>query len=301
MLARIGFMLNPVTPLLATVAVLGVSVSGPLMAAAAAPAFAIAFWRNAAATVLVVPVAVARSRPELAALGRRHWWAAVLAGVSLAGHFATWVSALKLTSVAAATALVCTQIVWVVLYDRARGVRLPASVVLGLVLALVGVLVVTGVDFSLSRRALAGDALAVAGGVCAAVYLVAGESVRTRLSTTAYTSVCYGVCAVLLGVLCAATGTAVTGFSARTWLLIAAVTISAQLFGHSVLNLLLDRLSPMVIALLLLLEVPLAALIAAVFLGQSPAWGVCAGLALVLVGLVVVTVRRPPPAPLQVD
>jgi len=301
MFARIGFMLNPVTPLLAAVAVLGVSVSGPLMAAAAAPAFAIAFWRNAAATVLVAPLAVARSRPELAALGRRHWWAAVLAGVALAGHFATWVSALKLTSVAAATALVCTQIVWVVLYDRARGIRLPVPVVLGLVVALVGVLVVTGLDFSLSRRALAGDALAVAGGMCAAVYLVAGESVRTRLSTTAYTSVCYGVCAVLLGVLCAATGTEITGFSARTWLLIAAVTISAQLFGHSVLNLLLDRLSPMVISLLLLLEVPLAALIAAVFLGQSPAWGVFAGLALVMAGLVVVTVRRPPPAPLQVD
>ena len=301
MFARIGFMLNSVTPLLAAVAVLGVSVSGPLMAAAAAPAFAIAFWRNAAATVLVAPLAVARSRPELAALGRRHWWAAVLAGVALAGHFATWVSALKLTSVAAATALVCTQIVWVVLYDRARGIRLPVPVVLGLVVALVGVLVVTGVDFSLSRRALAGDALAVAGGMCAAVYLVAGESVRTRLSTTAYTSVCYGVCAVLLGVLCAATGTEITGFSARTWLLIAAVTISAQLFGHSVLNLLLDRLSPMVISLLLLLEVPLAALIAAVFLGQSPAWGVFAGLALVMAGLVVVTVRRPPPAPLQVD
>ena len=81
------------------------------MAAAAAPAFAIAFWRNAAASVLIAPVALARSRAELTALGRRHWMATALAGVALAGHFATWVSALKLTSVAAATALVCAQIV----------------------------------------------------------------------------------------------------------------------------------------------------------------------------------------------
>ncbi len=289
------------TPFLAIVAVLGVSASGPLMAGIAAPAFAIAFWRNAAATVLIAPVAVARSRAELSRLGRRHWMATALAGTALAAHFATWVSALKLTSVAAATALVAAQIVWVVLYDRMRGVRLAPLVVLGLGLAVAGVLVVTGVDFALSRRALAGDALAVAGGFFAAVYLVAGQSVRTRLSTTGYTVACYGICALILGVLCVATGTDLTGFSTRTWLLIAAVTVSAQLLGHSLLNHLLAVMSPIVISLLLLLEVPCAALLAGVFLGQSPAWGVYLGLAMILAGLAVVTSQRPPPSPVQAD
>jgi drug/metabolite transporter (DMT)-like permease len=280
---------------------MGVSLSGPLMAAAAAPAFAIAFWRNAAASALIAPVALARSRTELSVLGRRHWMATALAGVALAGHFATWVSALKLTSVAAATALVCAQIVWVVLYDRLRGIRLAPVVIAGLSVAIAGVLVVTGVDFTLSRRALAGDALAVVGGLFAAVYLISGQSVRTRLSTTAYTVTCYGICAVLLGVLCLATGTELTGFSTRTWLLIAAVTVSAQLFGHSLLNHLLAVMSPVVISLLLLLEVPIAAMLAAVFLGQSPPWGVYVGLVMILIGLAVVTSRRPPPAPVQAD
>jgi drug/metabolite transporter (DMT)-like permease len=288
-----------VTPFLAVVAVLGVSASGPLMAGTAAPAFAIAFWRNAAASVLVAPVALSRSRAELARLGRRHWWATVLAGVALAGHFATWVSALKLTSVAAATSLVCAQIVWVVLYDRLCGVRLAPLVVIGLVLALAGVLVVTGVDFTLSRRALAGDALAVAGGFFAAVYLLAGRSVRTRLSTSAYTFACYGICAVVLLVLSAFSDVRLTGFPTRTWLLIAAVTVSSQLLGHSLLNHLLAVMSATVISLLLLLEPPVAALLAGIFLGQSPAWGVYAGLVLILLGLAVVTSRRPPPAPVQ--
>lgn len=289
------------TAFLAAVAVLGVSASGPLMAGTAAPAFAIAFWRNAAATVLIAPVAVVRSRGELSRLGRRHWMATALAGAALAAHFATWVSALKLTSVAAATALVTAQIVWVVLYDRLRGVRLAPVVLMGLGLALAGVLVVTGVDFAMSGRALAGDALAVAGGFFAAVYLVAGQSARTQLSTTAYTVVCYGICAVILAVLCVATGTQLTGFSTQTWLLIAAVTVSAQLLGHSLLNHLLAVMSPTVISLLLLLEVPGAALLAGVFLGQSPAWGVYVGLALILAGLAVVTSRRPPPGPVQAD
>ena len=289
------------TPFLAAVAVMGVSLSGPLMAAAAAPAFAIAFWRNAGASALIAPVALARSRTELSVLGRRHWMATALAGVALAGHFASWVSALKMTSVAAATALVCAQIVWVVLYDRLRGTRLAPAVIAGLGVAIAGVLVVTGVDFTLSRRALAGDALAVVGGLFAAVYLIAGQSVRTRLSTTAYTVTCYGICAVLLGVLCLATGTELTGFSTRTWLLIGAVTVSAQLIGHSLLNHLLAVMSPVVISLLLLLEVPFAAMLAGVFLGQSPPWGVYVGLVMILIGLAVVTSRRPPPGPVQAD
>lgn len=289
------------TPFLAAVAVLSVSASGPLMAGAGAPAFAIAFWRNAGASVLIAPVALARSRAELARLGRRHWLATALAGTALAGHFATWVSALKLTSVAAATALVCAQIVWVVIYERLRGVRLPPVVMLGLIVAVAGVLVVTGVDFVLSLRALAGDGLAVAGGMFAAVYLLAGQSARTRLSTTGYTVACYGICAVLLGVLCAVTGTALTGFSTRTWVLLAAITLLAQLLGHSLLNHLLAVMSPTVISLLLLLEVPGAALLAGLFLGQSPALGVYVGLVAILLGLAVVTTHRPPPAPVLAD
>ena len=151
----------------------------------------------------------------------------MLAGFALAGHFATWVSALKLTSVAAATALVCSQIVWVVLYDRLRGVRLRPLVVIGLVVAVVGVLVVTGVDFTLSRRALAGDALAVAGGFFAAIYLLAGRSVRDPPVDAPYTFVCYGICAAVLAGRCAwSPDVQLTGFSTRTWLLIVAVTVS---------------------------------------------------------------------------
>jgi drug/metabolite transporter (DMT)-like permease len=211
------------------------------------------------------------------------------------------VSSLKLTSVAAATALVSTAVVWVVMYDLVRGERLPKSVLAGVVLAVLGVLVVTGVDFTLSIRALAGDALATAGGFFAAVYLVSGQSVRTRMSTTGYTFACYGTCAAILGALCVATGTDLTGFSTRAWLLIAAVTVSAQFLGHSLVNHLLAVMSPTVIALLLLLEVPGAALLAGVFLGQSPPWGVYAGLVMILAGLVVVTSRRPPPAPVHAD
>jgi len=48
-----------------TVAIVAVSVSGPIIAYAAAPALAIAFWRNAMAVGVLAPAALIRRRTEL--------------------------------------------------------------------------------------------------------------------------------------------------------------------------------------------------------------------------------------------
>lgn len=279
---------------LAFVGVLGVSASGPLMAATQAPALAIAFWRNALASVALAPVAAATRRVELRGLTRTDVRVSVFAGLMLACHFAAWVTALKLTSVAAAIAMVCTQIGWIVLIDRLRGQSVARAVLLGLVVSFSGVLVVSGVDLSLSPRALTGDLLGLLGGLFAAFYTISGSRARQNLSTTTYTLLCYGVCATVLLVVCLASGTDLAGFSATTWLGLVAVTVFAQLLGHSVFNHLLAVMSPALVSLILLLEVPVAALLAGIFLGQTPAVGVYVGLALILGGLAIVVTRRPP-------
>jgi drug/metabolite transporter (DMT)-like permease len=291
-----------VTVLLAVVGLIGVSASGPLMAASDAPALAIAFWRNALATGVLVPVAAVSRRAEVAAMSAREIALVTVAGAALALHFATWVSSLKLTSVASATALVCTQVGWVVLIGRMRGRRVSRAVLVGLAVSFAGVVVVSGVDVSISRRALGGDALALAGGVFAAVYTYLGASARRSLSTTTYTTLCYGTCALLLLPAAVLAGQPLTGFSAQTWAGIAAVTVAAQLLGHSVFNHLLAVVSATVVSLVLLLEVPGAALLAAVFLGETPPVGVYLGLVLVLTGLAIVVTHPaagPPPQALE--
>src|SRR5699024_3254207 len=105
-------------------------------------------------------------------------------------------------------------------------------------------------------------------------------------------------CALVLAAAAVVSGVDLTGLSSRAWLLIAAVTLSAQLFGHSLINYLLAVMSPRIVAMLLLLEVPGAALLAGVFLHQTPVWGVYAGLVMILAGLVVVTLRKRPAEPL---
>jgi drug/metabolite transporter (DMT)-like permease len=279
---------GPLTVAALAVAVLAVSSSAPLIAYAAAPALAIAFWRNAFAATLLAPVTAATRRPELSGLGRRGVLACAVAGLALAAHFATWVPSAKFTTIAASTALVATQPVWQGLIALAQGRRLPRLVWVGIGIAVAGAAVATGTDFAASGRAFAGDLLALAGGVMAAVYTALGERARATTSTTTYTSICYGTCAVLLLAVCLAGGVPLHRYPATTWLAIAALTAGPQLLGHSMFNYALHKVAATTVSVLVLLEVPGSALLGWLWLGQVPRLGQVPGLALILAGVVVV-------------
>ncbi len=284
------------TLLLMAVGVVAVSLSGPLMALMVVPPLALSFWRNGFATVALAPGVLSGRREELGALRGRTLRLVLLSGTALAVHFATWVTSLTLTSVASATAIVCLQIAWVVAWQLLQGERFGAGVVAGLVTAFAGVLVVSGVDFSVSTRALVGDLLALVGGVAAAAYMVIGSRARQAVSTSTYTFVCYGSCAALLLVACAVSGQAVVGYPARQWGLLVLVTLTAQLMGHSVFNHLLATTPAVLVSLALLLEVPGAALLAALLLGQVPPPAAVAGLLVILVGMALVVLFNRAPA-----
>ncbi len=284
------------TLVLMAVGVIAVSMSGPLMAAMVVPPLAIAFWRNGLATVALAPSALGTRRVEIGALGTRQLALVAGSGLALAFHFATWVTALTLTSVASATAIVCLQIAWVVAWQLLSGERFNRGVMLGLVLAFTGVLVVSGVDFTLSSEALLGDGLALLGGMGAAVYTLVGSRARQTVTTTTYTFVCYGTCALVLLLACLVSGQSLTGYEPKQWALLVLVTLTSQLMGHSVFNHLLATTGPMLVSLALLLEVPGAALLAAWFLGQTPPVGALVGLLVILTGMALVVLNNRVPA-----
>jgi drug/metabolite transporter (DMT)-like permease len=287
------------TLLLMAVGVVAVSLSGPLMAAMVVPPLAISFWRNGLATALLAPGVVVRRRDELTRLDGRSIRLVSASGLALAVHFGTWVTSLTLTSVASATAIVCLQIAWVVAWQLLQGERFNRGVVAGLVLAFAGVLVVSGVDFSVSTQALVGDLLALIGGAAAAAYMLIGARARQSVTTTTYTFVCYGSCALILLAACLVSGQAVVGYDASQWGLLLLVTLTAQLMGHSVFNHLLATTPAVLVSLALLLEVPGASLIAAAILGQVPPPGSLVGLLVIIGGMALVIVNNRAPVPQQ--
>ena len=143
----------------------------------------------------------------------------------------------------------------------------------------------TGVDVTVSTRALAGDALALAGGFFAAGYMAAGGEVRQSVSTATYTTVCYLTAAVVLGVTCVVGGQALSGYSGNAWLKLVAVTVGAQFLGHTLLNKVLRTTSATVVSLAILFEVPGAAFIAFAWLGQRPPAAAIPGLVLLIAGV----------------
>jgi drug/metabolite transporter (DMT)-like permease len=295
--------LNLATMAAIGVAILAISSSGPLIAFAAAPALAIAFWRNALSATVLVPVTTVRRRSEMRGLfapaGRRILLGCVLAGVFLALHFATWVPSVKLTAVADAVALGATQPVWQGLIALGQGRRLGRMMWIGIGIAVAGAVAATGADFAVSPRAVAGDLLAVVGGMAAAAYTAFGERVRTVTSTLGYTTICYSVCAILLFFVCLAFGVRFHGYPATTWLAILGLVVGAQLLGHSMFSYALHRISATTVSVLILLEVPGAALLAWLWLGQVPPLGSVPGLLLLLAGVIVVVLGARRPLPLD--
>jgi drug/metabolite transporter (DMT)-like permease len=273
---------------LIVVGVCGVSTSAPLIRAAAAPAFAVAFWRNAFATGVMLPFALGRARAELRGMTARERRLALIAGVLLTAHFATWIPSLSFTSVASSTALVATQPVWAALIARYQGDRVPALGWIGIGLSVFGAAVLTGIDLHFSVRALTGDVLALVGGFFAAAYVTVGAEVRRTVSTTVYTTVCYATTAVLLFVLTGVTRTRVVGFTAKTWLCIAALTVGAQLLGHSIFNRVLKTTSPTVVSISILFEIVGATALAAVFLDETPRLVALPAAVLIVAGVVAV-------------
>ena len=278
---------------LLAVGVAAVSTAGPLIREADAPALAIAAWRNLLATAFLCVVVAVAHRRAVAGLDGRQRRLIGVAGLCLAAHFATWVPSLELTSVASSVALVCTQPVWAALISRSRGEPVSRRVWTGIGLALGGVVLLTGVDLTVSGRALWGDVLALAGGALAAAYVIVGAEVRRDVANPVYTWGCYGVAGVLLATVAIGSGQAMSGYDAHTWWVLVAITVGPQLLGHSVFNRVLPSVGPTVVSVAILLEVLGSVLLAWWWFDEVPPAAAFPAGALLLAGLTVVATDRP--------
>lgn len=275
-------------------AVICVSASGPLIAACEAPSLAIAMYRCLLACALTFGWMLLTSRRVALPAGAT---AALGPGVALAAHFGTWIPSLRLTSVALSTAMISTQPVWSAMLARMSGARPPRALWWGVAVSVAGVLVLTGFGGELSGTSLAGMGLALMAAVLAAVYVSFGERLRATTDLGSYTTVVYGVAGFCLLVVSLLGGVSLGGYTARDWLLIWAITLVAQIGGHSAMNAVVHRTSATVVSTAILFEAPGATILAAIFLGQSVGLSLVLGLLVMLIGLIIVVRSRPPEVP----
>jgi drug/metabolite transporter (DMT)-like permease len=268
-----------------------------------APSLVIAAWRLTIATLVLLPIALTRRRAELRSLSRRELGLALLSGLFLALHFATWITSLEYTTVASSAVLVATIPLWVALVSPFV-LKEPVGrmVLIGMVLAMVGGVIVGVSDtctWSAGRlacptlgefvqgEAFLGDLLALAGAMAGAAYLLIGRRLRSRVSLVSYIFVVYGMAAVCLVMIMFAAGYSPFGYSPITYLWFILLALVPQLMGHSTFNWALGYLSAAFVSITLLGE-PIGSTVLAFFLlAETPSMIKLVGGALILVGIYV--------------
>ena len=268
-----------------SIGMIGIGTSGPLIALSSMPILTLIFWRNLGGALFTLPFALRHTRDRSGV----KW--AVIAGVLLALHFIGFFMAMRMTSVAAGTALVALQPIFTALFVKLSGGHIPSSAWLGMVVCFVGVGLVSGVDLQISVRAFTGDVAAIISAALAAAYIMAGAKAQRTLETSTYTTICYFVCSMTALPMALIAGNEITNFSGKEWLILLGLIVGAQLLGHTMFNSVLKRVSPAVVSLIVFFEVPLSALLALWWLGQKPPIGIIPGIVLILVGCVLVVTR----------
>ena len=211
-----------------------------------------------------------------------------LAGVLLALHFATWIASLNFASVAISTLLVCSSAVWTEAYAVLRRRRIDAYVAASVLGALAGVAIVVGAPDR--QNTPLGIALAIAGAISIAAYLIVVRATDARYDTLAVTSRTYAYAAlVLIAASLVAHDPLPPLADARAWGGIIAMALLSQLFGHTALNAAVRVLSATFVSTMTLLEPVIAAVLAAWLfserLGATTALGAAVILAAIAVAL----------------
>ena len=147
--------------------ILGIGSSGPVIAKSVMPISTLVFWRNFGGALIVAPFAY-RKKEWRVLSNRPALKLSALSGVLLGFHFLAFFAAMRFTTVAAGTALASLQPIFTALYLKFKGARISAQSMIGLFLAFGSVMLITGVDFTLSTRAFTGDLFGILSGALAA-------------------------------------------------------------------------------------------------------------------------------------
>ncbi len=294
-------------PLVLALAIVGISVSGPLARLANAPPLAIAVWRLTLSLVIVaVPLLASGAWREWRGLSRRDLAIALAAGFFLALHFWSWIASLGMTSVAASVLLVNLHPVVIVLGGALwLGERPTRAQLLGIAIALIGAGIVVAPDLlagagaataaathspaatlAVASNPALGNVLALLGAVTVGLYYLAGRRLRQQLSLWPYVALVYGACWLVLLLFALQQRVPLWPYAPRELGIFALIALGPMLAGHTGFNWALKYVPAVVVSVALLAEPVGAGLIAWIALGERPGVSTLVGGVVVLAGLV---------------
>jgi drug/metabolite transporter (DMT)-like permease len=251
------------------------------------PGSASAFYRLLFASVLLCPyVALTHKHPHFS---RKSLWLAAVGGAFFAADLSLYSTSVLHSSAANATVLANNTPIFVgFLAWMLTGNRPVLAFWTGLAIALSGSVLIVGQDLLHHATFGAADLLAVAASGCFAVYLYVTEKMRGEFDTSTLLALSLFASTVALLIFNVGTGVSLRIPDRGAWLALAGLALVCQLLGYFALTYALGHVSAGITSVTLLVQSPLTAFLAFLFLGEPVNAAQVAGGVLVLAGVWIV-------------
>ena len=255
------------------IGIICISMSAILIRFSTAPSAVTASWRLLWTVILLSPVVFGKRdfRKELISLDKRTVLLSIVSGIFLAIHFWFWFEALRLTSVASASTIVSTEVIWVSIgfFLFLKG-KMSIKAVAAITVAFLGSVCIAFADSGSGGTHLQGDLFALLAAMAVAVYMLIGRILRAGVSNTVYTYIVYAACASGLLTMSVIQQQGLFAYGINGILIGLALAVFSTILGHSVFSWCLKFFSPSFVSASKLCEPVVAAILAAFLFQEIP-------------------------------
>ncbi len=263
------------------------SLSSIIIRFSEAPALVISAYRMLFTSLLLLIPVMLTSRGEFRNITKKEYMLCTVSGIFLALHFASWISSIKMTTIANSTILVSCSPIFVALANYFfTKEKLSRKMTVGISMSLAGtVIIATGSLGDSASNMMLGNTLAFLGAVFVAGYLVIGGVVRKNMSAGVYVFIVYSVSTAALFIMCLASKTPIYPYSTKEFMLFAALAFFCSILGHTVYNYMVKYVSSTLISVSTLSEPIFASIMAIIIFREIPSVHTVIGGSVIIAGI----------------
>jgi drug/metabolite transporter (DMT)-like permease len=260
------------------------------------PSLVIVAYRQIFSLIFFTPFVLGKHRHELRQITPRDLMFAALAGIVMAARFLLVFEAYNNTSILIVSVISGSSPLWVALAETVfLKAALSRNIWLGLFLALAGGVVIAFAGFdggtSLGNNAALGVFYALTSTILLAIYLNLGRSIRNRISFWPYIWLIFLFAAITSLLATFAAGMPLTGYSAKGYLWLVALTITAQVIAHGAINYVLAYVSATFVSISSQVSNVVSVLLAYLIFAELPGPLQIVGSVIIIVGVIIATLR----------
>lgn len=262
------------------------SLSSIIIRFSTAPALVISSYRMLFTCIMLLPLII-KNRNDFAELNKKNILLCLLSGIFLALHYATWISSIKLTTIANSTILVSCSPIFVSLANYLFiKEKISKKMIVSIFISLTGTIIIAlGSSNAIASNMMLGNILAFLGAIFVAGYLVIGGIVRKNLSASAYVFIVYSVSTVVLFVMCLISGTHLYPYPLSEFMLFISLAFFCSILGHTLYNYMVKYVSSTLISVSTLSEPIFASLMALFIFNEIPSLYTLVGGIIIITGI----------------